>query len=86
MEIAYCFVKKNIILKIMSNSQFNGIEKIDDIVKDFSNVLVLFFDASFDLAISGLEQTKTAVTLIQQELADISTGDIIFSQKYFGVA
>uniref|UniRef100_A0A6C0L2F3 Uncharacterized protein n=1 Tax=viral metagenome TaxID=1070528 RepID=A0A6C0L2F3_9ZZZZ len=70
----------------MSNSEVNGIEKFDDIIKDFSNVMVLFFDTGFDLAISGLEQTKTAVTLIQQELIDIGAGDIIFSEKYFGVA
>tara|TARA_B100001250_G_scaffold101230_1_gene85102 strand:- start:2414 stop:2626 length:213 start_codon:yes stop_codon:yes gene_type:complete len=70
----------------MSNSEVKGIEKFDDIIKDFSNVMVLFFDTGFDLAISGLEQTKTAVTLIQQELIDIGTGDIVFSEKYFGVA
>ena len=70
----------------MSNSESNGIEKLDDIVKDFSNVVVLFLDTGFDLAISGLEQTKTAVTLIQQELIDIGAGEIVFSEKYFGVA
>lgn len=70
----------------MSNSGLNGIEKLDDIVKDFSNLVVLFLDTGFDLAISGLEQTKTAVTLIQQELIDIGAGDIVFSEKYFGVA
>tara|TARA_B100000427_G_C15458482_1_gene572928 strand:- start:856 stop:1068 length:213 start_codon:yes stop_codon:yes gene_type:complete len=70
----------------MSNSGLNGIEKLDDIVKDFSNLVVLFLDTGFDLAISGLEQTKTAVTLIQQELIDIGAGEIVFSEKYFGVA
>mgnify|MGYP001377606808 FL=1 len=70
----------------MSNSGLNGIEKLDDIVKDFSNLVVLFLDTGFDLAISGLEQTKTAVTLIQQELVDIGAGEIVFSEKYFGVA
>ena len=48
--------------------------------------MVLFLDTGFDLAISGLEQTKTAVTLIQQELIDIGAGEIVFSEKYFGVA
>lgn len=70
----------------MSDTNLEGIKKLDDLVKEFSSLVVLFLDNGFDSLIENLDLTKTAVTLFQQELVDIGKGDIIFSKKYLDIA
>jgi|TARA_B100001250_G_C19297709_1_gene570403 cystathionine beta-lyase family protein involved in aluminum resistance len=70
----------------MSDINLEGIKKLDDLVKEISNLAVIFLDNGFDSLIESLDLTKTGVTLLQQELVDIGKGDIIFSKKYFDIA
>jgi uncharacterized protein YbaP (TraB family) len=70
----------------MSDTNLEGIKKLDDLVKELSSLAVVFLDNGFDSLIENLDLAKTAITLFQQELADIGKGDIIFSNKYFDIA
>jgi|TARA_B100000965_G_scaffold174051_1_gene145278 cystathionine beta-lyase family protein involved in aluminum resistance len=70
----------------MSDTNLEGIKRFDDLVKELSNLAVIFLDNGFDTLIESLDLTKTGITLFQQELVDIGKGDIIFSKKYFDIA
>lgn len=70
----------------MSDTNLEGIKRFDDLVKELSNLAVIFLDNGLDTLIESLDLTKTGITLFQQELVDIGKGDIIFSKKYFDIA
>ena len=70
----------------MSDTNLEGIKRFDDLVKELSNLAVIFLDNGFDTLIESLDLTKTGIALFQQELVDIGKGDIIFSKKYFDIA
>ena len=70
----------------MSDTNLEGIKRFDDLVKELSNLAVIFLDNGFDTLIESLDLTKTGITLFQQEMGDIVKGDIIFSKKYFDIA
>ena len=60
------------------------IKVIDNLAKMMAKNTLFHHDEDIDTFLAALDAFHTAVTLYQQELADIGDGTIVFSKKYLG--
>ncbi len=59
-------------------------KQIDKLAKALAKATLEQNDENLDTFLATLDVIHSAVTLYQQEIADVSDGTIVFSKKYLG--
>ena len=61
---------------------FKHLDLIDSVLQNMCKTYLNIFEASIEQSLSSIDTFHTILTLYQQEIEDIASGEITFSKKY----